>query len=44
MSVEAFFRWTLQRPGVVVPAAQVGKLVEVAVREPAGAARLPSDD
>ncbi|WP_433508549.1 NADPH-dependent F420 reductase [Nonomuraea sp. CA-143628] len=44
MNVEAFLRWTLQTPGVTVPAAQVGKLAEVAVRQPAGAARLPSDD
>lgn len=44
MSVEAFLRWTLQMPGIVVPAAQVGKLVETAVRQPAGEARLPSDD
>jgi hypothetical protein len=28
----------------VQPAAQVGKLVETAVRQPAGEARLPSDD
>ncbi|MEV0398649.1 NAD(P)-binding domain-containing protein [Actinoallomurus sp. NPDC050550] len=44
MSVEAFLRWTLRTPGVVVPAGQVGKLVETAVRRPAGEARLPSDD
>jgi 8-hydroxy-5-deazaflavin:NADPH oxidoreductase len=44
MSVEAFLRWTRQTPGVVVPAAQVDKLVETAVRQPAGEARLPSDD
>jgi 8-hydroxy-5-deazaflavin:NADPH oxidoreductase len=44
MSVEAFFRWTLQTPGIVVPAVQVGELVETAVRQPAGEARLPSDD
>jgi hypothetical protein len=44
VSVEAFFRWTLQTPGIVVPAAQVGTLVETAVRQPAGEARLPSDD
>jgi predicted dinucleotide-binding enzyme len=44
VSVEAFFRWTLQTPGIVVPAAQVDKLVETAVRQPAGEARLPSDD
>ncbi|GAB3968825.1 NAD(P)-binding domain-containing protein [Actinoallomurus acanthiterrae] len=43
MSVEAFLRWTLRTPGVVVPAAQVGRLVETAVRQ-AGEARLPSDD
>lgn len=44
MSVDAFFRWTLQTPGIVVPAAQVSKLVETAVRQPAGEARIPSDD
>ena len=44
MSIEDFFRWTLQTPGIVVPAAQVGKLVETAVRRPAGEARLPSDE
>jgi 8-hydroxy-5-deazaflavin:NADPH oxidoreductase len=44
MSVEAFLRWTLRTPGIVVPAAQVGKLVDAAVRQPAGAAQLPSDD
>jgi len=44
MSVEAFFAWTLQTPGIVVPAAQVGKLVETAVRQPAGQARIPSED
>lgn len=44
MSVAEFLRWTLQTPGIAVPAAQVGKLVEIAVRQPAGEARLPSDD
>jgi hypothetical protein len=44
LSVEAFFRWTLQTPGIVVSAAQVGKLVETAVRQPAGEARIPNDD
>jgi predicted dinucleotide-binding enzyme len=44
MNLEAFFRWTSQTPGIVVPAAQVGKLVESAVRQPAGEARIPSDD
>jgi predicted dinucleotide-binding enzyme len=43
MSVEDFLRWTFQRPGIVVPAAQVRKLVESAVRRPAGEALLPSD-
>ncbi|WTE74232.1 NAD(P)-binding domain-containing protein [Streptomyces sp. NBC_01615] len=43
MGVEAFFRWTLQTPGILVPAAQVGKLVESAVRRPAGEARIPND-
>ncbi|MET7335831.1 NAD(P)-binding domain-containing protein [Nonomuraea sp. NPDC005650] len=42
MNVEDFLRWTLQNPGIAVPAAQVGKLVEIAVRQPAGEARLPS--
>jgi 8-hydroxy-5-deazaflavin:NADPH oxidoreductase len=44
MSVEAFFRWTLQTPGSAVSTAQVGKLVEAAVRQPAGEARIPNDD
>ncbi|WP_406232856.1 NADPH-dependent F420 reductase [Nocardia sp. NBC_01009] len=44
MSVEDFLRWTLRTPGIVVPAAQVRKLVETAVRQQAGEARLPSDD
>jgi 8-hydroxy-5-deazaflavin:NADPH oxidoreductase len=44
MNVEAFLRWTLQTPGIVVPAAQVHDLVDTAVRQPAGEARLPSDD
>jgi predicted dinucleotide-binding enzyme len=43
MNVEDFLRWTLQTPGIAVPAAQVRKLVELAVRQPAGEARLPSD-
>jgi predicted dinucleotide-binding enzyme len=43
MNVEAFLRWTLQTPGVAVPAEDVRKLVETAVRLPAGEARLPSD-
>ncbi|MET9243183.1 NAD(P)-binding domain-containing protein [Nonomuraea sp. NPDC003709] len=42
MSVEDFLRWTLRNPGIAVPAAQVGKLVETAVRRSAGEARLPS--
>ncbi|WP_328405798.1 NADPH-dependent F420 reductase [Nocardia sp. NBC_00403] len=44
MNVEDFLRWTLRTPGIVVPAAQVRKLVETAVRQQAGEARLPSDD
>ncbi|MFD1545605.1 NADPH-dependent F420 reductase [Nonomuraea guangzhouensis] len=44
MRVEAFFEWTLRTPGIVVPAAQVGKLIETAVRRPAGEARIPNDD
>jgi predicted dinucleotide-binding enzyme len=44
MNVEAFLRWTLRTPGVAVTAAQVVKLVETAVRQAAGEARLPSDD
>ncbi|WP_330255314.1 NAD(P)-binding domain-containing protein [Nocardia sp. NBC_00565] len=43
MNVEAFLRWTLRTPGIAVPATQVGKLVATAVRQPAGAARLPSE-
>lgn len=44
MSLEAFFRWTLQTRGIVVPAARVGMLVKTAVRRRAGEARIPSDD
>ena len=44
MSVEAFLRWTLQTSGIAVPTAQIGKLLELAVRQSAGAARLPSDE
>ncbi|MET9373703.1 hypothetical protein ABZX98_06065 [Streptomyces sp. NPDC002992] len=44
MSVDAFLRWTLGTPGIAVSSAQVGALVETAVRLPAGEARLPSDD
>ncbi|MFE7799798.1 NADPH-dependent F420 reductase [Nocardia sp. NPDC057440] len=44
MSVEDFLRWALRTPGIVVPAAQVGRLVEAAVRQQAGEARLPGDD
>jgi len=44
MSVEAFFAWTLQTPGIVVPATRVGELVAIAVRQKAGEARIPSDD
>ncbi|MGV9308736.1 NADPH-dependent F420 reductase [Nonomuraea sp. NPDC003727] len=44
MNVEDFLRWTLQTPGVVVPASQVGNLAETAVRQAAGEARLPSVD
>ncbi|MGP4096132.1 NADPH-dependent F420 reductase [Nonomuraea sp. KM90] len=43
LNVEDFLRWTARTPGVVVPAAQVRELVEIAVRRPAGEARLPSD-
>ncbi|GAA3221964.1 NADPH-dependent F420 reductase [Nonomuraea helvata] len=43
MNVEAFLRWTFQTPGVAVPAAEIRKLAEVAVRQAAGEARLPSD-
>lgn len=44
MKVEEFLRWTAQTPGVSVSAARVAELVDAAVRQPAGAARLPSDD
>lgn len=44
MNMEDFFRWTLHTPGIVVPAAQVDKLVETADRQPAGEARIPNDD
>ncbi|WP_327351196.1 NADPH-dependent F420 reductase [Streptomyces sp. NBC_01304] len=43
LSVEEFLSWTRQTPGIPVPAAQVGKLVDSAVRRRAGEARLPSD-
>lgn len=42
MNVAAFLRWTYQTPGIVVPAARVARLVETAVRQPAGEVRLPS--
>lgn len=43
MSVEDFLRWTLQTPGIPVPASQVAKLVATATRQSAGEALLPSD-
>ncbi|WP_242910770.1 NADPH-dependent F420 reductase [Actinomadura terrae] len=43
MSVEDFLRWTFRTPGVPVAAAEIRKLIEITVRRPAGAARLPSD-
>ncbi|MFI7231553.1 hypothetical protein ACIBO5_50875 [Nonomuraea angiospora] len=42
MGVADFLRWTLRNPGIAIPAAQVGELVEAAVRRSAGGARLPS--
>jgi predicted dinucleotide-binding enzyme len=42
MNVADFLRWTLRNPGIAVPAARVGRLVETASRRPAGEARLPS--
>lgn len=44
LSVQAFFEWTRQRPGIAVSAATVGTLVETAVRQPAGETRLPHED
>ncbi|WP_308164619.1 NADPH-dependent F420 reductase [Nonomuraea sediminis] len=44
VTVEAFLQWTLQTPGIVVPAEQIGKLVESATRQPAAESRLPNDD
>lgn len=41
MTVEEFLAWTLQTPGIAVPAAEIGKLVASAIRLPAGEARLP---
>lgn len=44
MDVEAFLAWTLRTPGIAVPAARVGELVDAAVRRSAGEAMLPSRD
>ncbi|WUD84834.1 NAD(P)-binding domain-containing protein [Streptomyces sp. NBC_00503] len=44
MNVEDFLRWTFETPGIAVPAAQVRKLVDGALRRPAGEALLPSKD
>jgi predicted dinucleotide-binding enzyme len=44
LTVEAFLQWTLRTPGIAVSAAQVGRLVELAVRRSPGEARLPNDD
>lgn len=44
MNLEEFFRWTLQTPGVPVPAARISELVRTAVRQKPGEARLPSAD
>ncbi|MEV0028227.1 NADPH-dependent F420 reductase [Nocardia sp. NPDC050793] len=44
MNVEDFLRWTLRTPGIAVPAARIGELVQTAVRQRAGDARLPSED
>lgn len=41
--LEAFLRWTFETPGVPVPASQIGKLVELAVRQAAGETRFPGD-
>ncbi|WP_281216256.1 hypothetical protein [Nocardia xishanensis] len=44
MNVDDVLRWTLRTPGIAVPAARIGDLVQAAVRKPAGEARLPSED
>lgn len=44
MNVADFLAWTLRTPGIAVPATQIAKLVQTAVRHPAGAARLPTDN
>lgn len=44
MKVEDFLRWTFETPGMAVPAKEIGTLVEIAVRQSAGAARMPSDE
>ncbi|MGK8507826.1 NADPH-dependent F420 reductase [Nocardia asiatica] len=43
MSVDNFLRWTFRTPGIPAPATRVAELAEIAVRRPAGDARLPSD-
>ncbi|MCP2314864.1 hypothetical protein APR12_000194 [Nocardia amikacinitolerans] len=44
MNLDEFFRWTLQTPGVPVPAARISELIETADRQKPGEARLPSAD
>ncbi|WP_062992399.1 NADPH-dependent F420 reductase [Nocardia anaemiae] len=44
MDVDAFLRWTRQTPGIPVPATQLTELLETAVRQTAGEAKLPSAD
>lgn len=44
LDIEAFFAWTLRTPGIPVPASEIRKLVETAVRRSAGEARIPNAD
>ncbi|MGC0417215.1 NADPH-dependent F420 reductase [Embleya sp. AB8] len=44
VSLDEFFAWTGRTPGIPVSAARIAKLVEAAVRRPAGEARIPGED
>ncbi|MCP2340453.1 NADPH-dependent F420 reductase [Actinomadura rupiterrae] len=43
LGLDDFLEWTEGVPGIAVPAAEIARLVKDAVRQTAGAARLPSD-
>lgn len=42
LDIEAFFAWTRRTPGIPVPAAEIGRLVETAVHRSPGEARIPN--